>query len=262
MRSPLVVLVYLAVATGGCGRIGFDSICGSGPCGGLDSVAGSPYAAAVVADHPIAYFRFDEPSGPTAHSVIGSTTGTYQGSFVFGAGGAVGDGDSSVTFDGSTTRIDLGDAFPFGGTTVFSIEVWIRPQDVVNTRFVVNRTTNASPTEGYSMYLGDTFFLFARQTNGTEFGYVTSGQAPALDTWTYAVLTFDGTDDVFYLDTAVIQDDQGSGMAIGGGPGHFVVGDHAPAQFNKFNGEIDELAIYDHALTPAEITAHYRASGR
>ena len=239
---------------------------GTGDGGGNRNDAGpaaqSPYASAVLADAPLAFFRLNETGGTVATSVVGSITGKYEGNFAFGAAGAGGDGDPSVTFDGTTTRLDLGDVFAFEGTASFTLECWIKPTVAGDTRFIFERKTLATPTAGYTLYFGATYFTFSRSSQGNEFAYTGPNGPPRLDVWTHTVITYDGTTSFMYLDGAVAGENQGASMPIGGGAGTFVIGDDAPGQFNKLEGQLDEVAIYDHALPAARILAHFQAAKR
>ncbi len=250
MRVALSALLLAA-----CGRVGFD---GSG-VGERDPDRAAAYGAAVLEDGPSAYFRFAEAAGPDAISEVGSARGTYQGDFERGAIGAV--GDDTVVYDGQTTWIDLGDTFRFAGSTPYTFELWLLPRAIDNhTLFLVDRR---SPTgDGYSFYIGKDYVLFAREAAMTEFGYVNAGHSAPLNTWTYLVATFDGTNARLFENAVLVSSNSGGDAAgpIADVSGSLVLGDHVPAQFFKLDGRLDELAIYDHALDPARIQAHYDAA--
>jgi len=242
----------LVLALTGCGRIAFDDV-----TGGIG--AGDGYADAVLADSPIAYFRFNELNGPTASSVVGSITGTYEGNFEFGEPGAFA-ADPCVRFDNATTRISVGDVFEFAGNAAYSVELWVKPTTINDTRFLVKRRTTASPSDGYSMYYGKDYFLGQRTTSDVEMGYVDYGMA-AVNEWTHAVFTYNGTQQRLYINGAFEQSSNPTGMTpIGSGPGTFTIGDNDPPQFKKIDGWLDELAIYDHSLTGAQVSAHFAAA--
>lgn len=252
-------MVTVCMLASACGRVGFDPVCADEPA---CSATESAYARAVLADAPLAYFRFDEPTGPIARSQVGTATGSYEGAFTFGVASPVDADDTSVRFDGATTRIPLGDVFRFGGNAPYTIEVWIRPRTVESTRFIVDRRTTATPPQGYTMYVGATYFLFARQSDAGEVGYVGT-PTPMLDRWTYSAVTYDGAIHTMYIDGVKTQDNLGiASEAIGEGAGHFTIGDSWPGQFFKFDGEIDELAIYDRPLTAEQIAVHEAAAER
>jgi len=218
------------------------------------------YADAVLADGPIAYFHLDETSGPTARSVMGQVTGTYHGTFAFGAESAVGAGGTSVTFDGTSSRLDFGDVFAFPGTAAYSLECWFKPSATGDTRFLFNRTTTASPIEGYAAYFGTSFLLFARETNGAELAYASTDAVTKIGAWMHVVVTYNGTVTELYVDGVSVGRNLGATTPIGGGPGLFVLGDNANGQFNKLAGQIDEFAVYDRGLTAAQVLAHFQAA--
>lgn len=250
MRLALSALLLAA-----CGRVGFD---GSGE-GDRDPDRAAAYGAIVLEDGPSAYFRFAETSGPDAVSEVGSARGTYQGDFEYGAVGAV--GDNTVVYDGATTWIDLGDTFRFAGNAPYSFELWLLPRAIDDhTLFLVERRSPAG--DGYAFYIGSAYTVFSREVATTEFGYVNSGAKPPLDSWTYLVVTYDGTNARMFENAVQVSANTGGDAAgpIADTTGNLVLGDHVPAQFFKLDGRLDELAIYDYALDPARIQAHYDAA--
>ena len=245
----------------------------SGSAGSSGSPDGSPqgdagplpaalYANAVLADGPIAYFHLDETAGPTARSAVGTTMGTFEGMFAFGAESAVGPGGTSVTLDGTSARLDFGDVFAFAGTVSYSLECWFKPSITGDTRFLFERRTTASPAEGYTVYFGTSYFLFARQTGTVEFGYASTDATTTIGAWRHVVTTFNGTVTELYIDGVSVGKNVGATGAIGGGAGKFVLGDNTGGQFNKLGGQVDEFAVYDKGLTAAQVALHFQAAKR
>src|SRR5215831_14920886 len=65
----------------------------------------SAYSSAVLADHPVAYYRLGETSGTTAVDSSGNgSNGTYVGGVALGQPGALlpGDTDPAAGFNGSS----------------------------------------------------------------------------------------------------------------------------------------------------------------
>lgn len=220
------------------------------------------YTSAVRADGPLAYFRLDEPTGATAEDSVGMTNGSFQGTATRGVAGAVGDGNAATSFDGSGTRLNLNDVFPNGGTTAFSIELWAKPA-VVNSsaRWLVQRNSLTGISNGYDLYFSSNFLLFSRTSNGTEEGFV-STMAPAMGQWMHLVTTYDGAQTNLYVNGVSVGSHASSGPIGTGSVGALVFGDVAQSQFFKYQGALDEIAIYDKALPAARVIAHYKASGR
>ncbi|MEA2752489.1 MAG: hypothetical protein QOI41_6632, partial [Myxococcales bacterium] len=77
----------------------------------------------------------------------------------------------------------------------------------------------------------------------------------------HVVATYDGAKAFFWVDGAVVGsfDDTRSATTK---PGRsFCVGAHDPS-YGALYGDVDDAAVYEKALTPARILAHYAAAGR
>lgn len=246
------------VVLAGCGRFGFDSdAVDARPS--VDDAGNSLYRKAVTDDSPVAYWRLGEASGIQAHDEIGNEHGTWSGTFQR-VPGATNDGDLAVKLDGASARCEVGDVFAFAGTAQHTIELWAM-RDVANdhAEWMIDRSTIAMPQDGWQVYTGDDFTLYSRVTADSEHGFAGSTElSPGV--WRYIVATYDGADSAMYIDGELV-----GGMRadpIVGGVGSLVFGDRVEEQFFKFDGTLDEIAVYDHVLSPARIRAHYEATGR
>jgi len=258
LASPLLVLVVTTSAgLGACGRFDFESVAAraDGPAAGD---ASSGYRAIVLADQPAAYWRFEEPSGTTALDEIGNAHPGTFGGVIARVPGVLADGSTGALFDGTTTRLTIGDAFGFGGTSPYSIEMWVEPSQVDSSvRFLVDRRSTVTPQDGYTIYFASSFTLTSRTIANVEQAYA-SGSGLALGTYTHVVATFDGRSTALYLDAAAI-DGTADTTPIQNTAGTLVFGDVPTGQTAKLAGVLDEVAIYDHALTAAQVAAHYHA---
>ncbi|HEY4179972.1 MAG TPA: LamG domain-containing protein [Kofleriaceae bacterium] len=256
-------VLALGVLLAGCGRLEFGGSASdagnAGPDGtGLDDAGRSVYATAVLADNPVSYWRLND-TGTVAHNEIaGGPDGMFQGNVVYGVAGAVND-DRAVQFDGISTRLEIGDYYAFAGVP-YSAEAWVLSEDSNDTRFLFYRY-NDDGTIGWQAYFGIGYFLHSREYGGEERDYATSDQTPPR-AWVHAVATYDGDRTHMFIDGEAFDGNQNVGTLPAGTGGTLVIGDNSPGQFNKINGRLDEIAIYDHALTQAQIAAHYAASGR
>jgi hypothetical protein len=249
VRTAGLLLLFAA-----CGRIGFDT----NDEGVRDEAVAAAYGETVLGDGPIAYFRFNEASGPDAVSEVGGFTGTYVGDFEYGAIGAA--GDSTVVFDGLSTWVELGDVFRFAGATPYTIEAWVFPYSIEDhTLFIVDRDTPSGDT-GYHLYVGETYTILSREDADFEFSFASRDTPPPLNRWSHVVGIFDGTVSYLYINGVEVGNAMGpgSGMPLGDSAGSFSIGDSASPQFFKWNGRIDEVAIYGSALPLERIRAHYR----
>jgi hypothetical protein len=253
-------------ADGGGSNDGAVTIDARAPEGGSGDSAALPdasdaYSAAVLSDSPLAYMRLDDMAGTTARNSVPGAAATYVGTVKLGAAGAIAGNGAVELTDG---WIDFGDNFAFAGDAPYTIELWMRPTVVNDTRFIFDRgpSTGSAPGEGYTAYYGTGYTLAARaRVAGGEFGYVSTSASPRTDTWTHFVVSYDGSANRLFVDGVQIA--VNGGGAIGtSSPGRFAVGNLARGQFNKFVGFIDEVAIYGRALSAARIAAHFAAAGR
>jgi hypothetical protein len=214
------------------------------------------YAAAVVNSGPVAYFRFDELSGPNLRSLVSTHQAMAEGAS-FDVPGAVA-GNSAVVLDAFAGRIDFGDTFGFFGLAPYTFELLLRASIIDDTRFVLHRESDDGQY-GFAMYYGTGYFLFAREAAQSEFGYVNTDLFMA-DQWTHAAVTFDGEVQRLYINGLEVANNVGAGNPIDGEPGgRLAMGDSAFGQFNRHAGEFDEFAIYDRALSATDVFDHHAA---
>ncbi len=260
-RSAVAAVVLLPLAfTGACSLTLASDAELSG--GGATSVTSSVYRSAVLGDGPVAYWRLDETSGTTAHDVTGhGHDGAYAASCALDVAGALlDDTDPAVRFDGMTSAVSLPPTdLDFSGTAPFSVEAWVNVAHTTNQfRHAVNHESQTGDREGYAMFLqtsGNLAFERFVAANGNTL----QGPVAKLNQWYYVVGTYDGAKLTFYVNAAMVAQ---AGDARSRSPlaDDFYIGAGETIKF--FDGVVDEVAIYDKALTPAQIAAHYHASGR
>jgi hypothetical protein len=175
-----------------------------------------------------------------------------------GAPGAIAD-DPNTAMRGPGT-VDLG-GFPFAGRESFSVEAWIRPTALnANTRRVFSNEERGAGG-GYLVGVRTDGIVFSRHVAG-RWSTITAPITP--NRWTHVVATFDGTQQVMrlYLDgtrAGVLQ----STLLLPAVPSwerHLTLGS-LHGRYRFFEGEIDEVAVYDRPLAPERVAAHHRIGG-
>jgi hypothetical protein len=242
----------------------------AGPGDALDVLDGSPscvtaptYKDAVLAELPVAYWRLDDRTPTTvALDSIGQHNGTYAGGVTLGQPGALkNDTDPAATFDGDGGIVTIGAVFPFLGMESFSLEAWIKPtgSDAEFRGIVSNESPSIANRQGYLMYVdtGPTRAGFERWANGTSDPTVLDGGL-AVGAWSHIVGTFDGTSLVLYVNGLATSQVKGK-IAIIPANTTFVIGAlNGGMQPTNFQGSIDEVAVYDHALAADCVMSHYK----
>ncbi len=252
------------------------------------------YAQIITADHPVAYWRLDETNGSTvAVDAVGSFDGTYfdtssgLGVFTY----QVPTGVPHFTNDpaiqlatGATVQIPF--APEINSDTAWSVETWFNPSSLGanggDYRVLLSSQYNLFPNP----YNG--WYLYQQPNNTLAFvpqpgnGFITAGpNDPAnnnllvANKWYHLVISDDGTTFWIYINgelrtsfpvsgIAFVQNGTGINPngtpAIGSGLGNMVIGKRTDGEFNTFQGTVDETAVYNYALSPAQVQAHYAAS--
>jgi len=221
---------------------------------------GAAYVAAILADSPLAYYPLEESSGSIATDVVGGKNATWIGGVKLGVAGAVGAGAS---LDGQSTRLEMPvGSFGFAGKVPYTIEVWLNPAIVgSNVRFVLDQGSRNAPSGGYQIYFNNDFFLCSRSSDAGADGYGNI-TPPPVGQFVHLAMTYDG-DHVYLYANGEARGPANGVLAI---PtlqdGILVFGDSAVGQFFKLAGVLDEIAIYDKALSQARVLAHYQARPR
>jgi hypothetical protein len=243
------------------------------------------YAQVVVADHPVAYWRLDEPDGSTdAVDVVGSFTGTYTTS-ISAAGPAPAityqvpgappkDTNAAVSVSGGGL-VTIPYALELNPVTgPWSFETWIKPSslDPANFRSPFSSMWNkdfGNHIFGWNIYQHQDGYWTLNAFNGGPNGSFSSEfNDHPLDTnkWYHMVITDDLVNLRYYVNNvlgAVVSVGgfgfQANGIngdpAVAGGP--TVLGQRSDYAFAPFYGAIDETAVYNYALSPQQIQDHF-----
>lgn len=201
----------------------------------------------------VSYWRLGEGSDSTAwDSAPGGNHGTYGGGAALGAGGALNEPDTAVKFDGASGYVDVADAASLQPAQV-SVEAWVKAgSGMADYGTVAMKTTDGNWTDGYGLYwAGGSIWFFVNHWStyavSTPLNY---------DEWTHVVGTYDGSDVRLYangVEVASLPHDLG----ITHSSNAFLIGQGAGGYF--WAGDLDEVAVYDVALTGTQAQDHYNA---
>ncbi|MHC4168826.1 MAG: LamG-like jellyroll fold domain-containing protein [Planctomycetota bacterium] len=161
----------------------------------------------------------------------------------------------AADFNGSNALIDCGD-IPVGDTGAISIAFWVKPRNIAqNWAGFVSKWTldNSQRTFWLGQHSTDGWLRFGFYPGGpTAETFVDSGQVIlANEAWTHIVCSHDGNIQKIYADGVeiVASPERNAGIIDRGGNLRFGI----VSTGNWFNGLIDDVRIYDHALSEAEV---------
>lgn len=242
----------------------------------LGDVAQAQYLQTVLGDSPIGYWRLGEASGTTAANTATSGT-TYAGAYLafsgtdYGKTGALtgsGDFNTAVQFNGleSPTNVSNRVSIPPAlmqslGTNSYSIEMWVNSADLTYRGDPFNTNVNG----GGSMWVGDglnpTLNTNTRVNWWCDFGVLTSTTSLTTGTWYHIVATRDISTQLnkLYINGALNVSGSYSSAVNLGGITSALIGNHSALSIG-WNGRMDEVAIYNTALTASQVANHYNVA--
>ena len=218
------------------------------------------YVNSVLGTTPVQYYRLGEqPSAGAASDISGNCeTASYGRAAHLGSSGVIiGDADTAAAGDGSGTIAYQSGADLPSGSSPRSMEAWVQSTSSQQYQDIAGYGTQGNGQAfGMRLFNGNQLYVYFYGWMDHTFvapHSITDGS------WHYLVVTYDGSVITVYLDgqsfgTQTIGQIQtlvpGSGLFMGSGTA------------SPFPGSIDEVAIYDHVLTPQQVSSHWAASGR
>ncbi|WP_329568549.1 LamG-like jellyroll fold domain-containing protein [Kitasatospora sp. NBC_01266] len=249
-------------------------------CTTYSYASGSHLRSATLDANPASYWRLGESSGTTAASEVianqGNDVAQYVGGVTLGAQGpATGSSATAASFNGSSSAV----ALPNGllANSYVSLGLWFKTTAPGVLAEYQNGPLSQAPSHASPLlYVGTDGYLrgelygpavgFAPMTSSGAKGIVTDGG------WHYALLTGSGASQTLYLDGTAVAGSPLSGVInpldqtttyIGAG---FTRGSPWPSVpaaggdgNSHFQGQIADVAMYQHTLGAPTVTAIYQA---
>jgi hypothetical protein len=228
----------------------------------------SPYYMTVVlADTPVGYFQLGETTGSVAFDAVDNApTGSIVGDIGLGQPGPIaGEAITAMEFNGKDGAIEVGQAFAFADTSPFSLECWVKPAafEAAETFHELVTRWGISPTDaGYHLYYealaGEATLSFAR-ADGTDPEDIVNTNQFVASSYSHVVATYDGTLMQLYVNGR-LQSVTMARFGVSSLSTEFMIGaENDDPQLGTMNGVVGEVAIYDKALSPERVIAHYMA---
>ncbi|MEI6479218.1 MAG: LamG-like jellyroll fold domain-containing protein [bacterium] len=207
----------------------------------------------------VGYWHFDENASTTAYDASGiGNNGTIVSGPIWQTGTSCITG-SCLSFNGSSGGVNIpsNEVFNFG-TGDFSLSGWFYIPSLPGTwKSIINRGSAGSAGYGMELNSGSQITCSIQAAGGTN--QHVGGSIPTINAWHHAVCVFGRNSMVYvYLDGVL-----STSAAYGAGNNGSVstsnpttIGMHISGTWN-FNGIIDEVKIYNRALSATEILNQY-----
>ena len=206
-------------------------------------------SAAMATQGPVAAYGFGEGQGSSVADVSGNA---LRGT-VSNATWVPGKFGNALRFTGqSNSRVTVADSPLLRFTSAFTLSAWVNPQQSQPTEPVV--IFKQIPGDlAYALYSkGDGIGPNAWTRSSGNYHSVAATSAIPVNTWTNLTSTFNGTTLSVYVNGVLVSSAAASG-AIDTGNGVLRIGNDSIFPNEGFVGMIDEVRIYDRALSAAEI---------
>jgi hypothetical protein len=257
--APKIVTVLLGLLSQVSGR----------PPRPLADPAG-PYDREVLASAPAAFWRMQEFHGPLAADASGKNhPGAYEDGVAFYLDGppaletAANGADRAAQFAGGRAKGNI----PGLGSR-YSVEMWFYnelPEDLREvTGYLFSRGA-----DGASDASGDHLGIAGRDSAAAKLFFasgqgkaeILEGKTPIVrNTWNHVLMVRDGEKLLVYLNGKTEPEISGDArIGFPPGLGQVFIGGRSD-NFATFYGKISEVSIYDHALTPHDVSQHYLAA--
>jgi parallel beta-helix repeat protein len=204
----------------------------------------------------VAYWSFDEGSGTTASDSSGNgNTGALHG----GATWTDGKSAKALDFNGVDGYVQIPQSSSLDVTAQVTVETWVYLRAYVDSTGMNSHLVSRSDSSGGPLYVLATFANGKINYDAGPFsGYHSSVATLPLNSWTHLAMTYNGASVCLYINGVLDSNYAQSGsipttsnwLAIGCKP---TAPSGGPGTYAYTNGTIDEVRIYNRALTQQEI---------
>jgi len=198
--------------------------------------------------------HLNESSGQITDS-SGSGNNGSSTNVTYGTAGKL---NTAISFNGTTSHIEINNNPTLQLSTALTIEAWVKANTNKSSKIF-----QKGDWDGFSIYqdLWNGWCASIAMQDGNNSSIVWGNGRPVLNKWYHLAATYDGTAFRLYVNGTLANSTPLTGQ-IRSTNRKVSLGSDAGSQ-KFFGGEIDEAALYNRALTSSEISDHYkRASER
>ena len=217
--------------------------------------AGHAHSTAADETGLVGHWTFDEGSGSIAHDFSGNAhSATLSGAVSW----ALGKYGGAVSFTGATAYVNAGNSTALKPSTTFTVGAWIKPES--GAWWIVS---NESGGKGFALFLGNgtdgTYSVGTHPalmiSDGSAYHSLESPNAITFGEWHHIVATFDGTTTSLYVDGVLVASNATYGYTAHPTSNTLIGAWSTSSRF--FTGRIDDVRIYDRALSATDVSKLY-----
>jgi hypothetical protein len=201
----------------------------------------------------VGWWKFDETSGTVAYDSSGNGN---NGNLTGGPTWVTGKIDGALSFDGLDDYVSIPATADLDLVNL-NISAWINTSNYRQNGFIFEKTSNGQVNSQYNLFLEHSSNSLRWRTTPVSGNYHESRLATnILTSWNFLSASYDGITKKIFLNGNLSKSDSFSGTIVQNPNGISLIGKHPPANY-FFNGLIDDVRIYDRALSAEEVQALY-----
>ena len=221
---------------------------------------------------PVAWYKFDDCEGTTAKDEMFSTSSNNNGTLTVGAtgtqtsagncgvgntttawsNGSSGKFNSSLNFDGTDDYVDIGNV---NGHTDYAISTWVYPTTLSGRHAIIQTDDGGVELNDSTVY----YYSFNAR-NGAGATKVQNAGTVTLNQWNHILVVAEGTTGLkLYINGSLISSSF-SADTFSNTYTDDIIGavKSVELSFDRyFQGQIDDVRIYNYALTPSQVKLLY-----
>jgi hypothetical protein len=202
----------------------------------------------------VAHWALDETTGTTSYDFSGhGNQGVHQNTPTISDDVPTHYASTrSLDFNGSTQYVSVTNDPILTPRDAITLSAWIRPDTVATDRDFLSNFGNTSGNYGYNLRVFSSRVVFDISTTGSDDQWLQTGQILSAGTWYHVAATYDGTNQKIYVNGRLEIAEPASGR-IFPTTNDLAIGRTAFSGGRYFDGKVDDVRIYDRALSYAEV---------
>jgi hypothetical protein len=225
------------------------------PTASIGSIAPNPVTlgegGSPLDEYTVAYWSFDEAEGTTAYDSSGNGN---DGTLENGVQWVDGKYGKALEFDGVDDYVDIGNN-QFLPTTAITISMWIQTSATDEVDLFISDQSYSTYT--FRIEDNEFYFRIIPQTSTTSGQTIITSTSSVSDNyWHHIVGTWDGSDMKLYIDGSLNVSESMTTSPVSFNSDNAELG-RFPSSAAYYNGKIDEVAIWNRALSSEEISRLY-----
>jgi hypothetical protein len=208
--------------------------------------------ASTIATHTITYDTASSGSSVCANTstqTVGITAALAQVNNVY-----------SMNFDGTNDFIDVGNDSSLSPTSQLSVSAWVNNTGTGTGSFpcIISNVSSSSNNGGFALAKNSNKWKFYLDTTGSS-GWATaeSNGTVVSNSWQHLCVTWDGSTVIMYLNGQAQTTTASASQIVYNADTETIIGEYAASYFQ---GKLDEISIFNVALTAQEVKSIYYAT--